>query len=453
MPFIPHTEDDIREMLGAIGVGSIDELFDEIPEELRAGPLQAVPEALSEMEVGRLMHDRAALDQGCLNFIGAGAYEHHIPAAVWQIATRGEFYSAYTPYQAEASQATLQVIYEYQTMMTGLTGLDVSNASLYDGASALAEAVLMAVRCNRKSKSRRILVPRSLNPAYRATVHAIVKNQGIELIDVPTDPQSGRTSMDRLEELAGADLTALVIPHPNFFGVLEDVDQLTDWAHAREAVVIAVVNPVTLGLLEPPGRWGEAGADIACGEGQPLGAPLSSGGPYFGFMCCRQQHVRQMPGRIVGRTVDADGRPGFVLTLQAREQHIRRSKATSNICTNQGLVVTAATIHLALLGPEGLERVAAASYANTHALVERVRSLGVEPAFSGECFHEVALRLGRPAAEVASRMADHGVLGGYDLARDYSGMEDCLLVCATETKTESDLDRYVEALGAALASG
>ncbi len=451
MPFIPHTQDEIDAMLAAIGVPQIETLFDEIPAALRSGPLQAVPEALSEMEVARLMRGRAAQDAGALNFIGAGAYEHHIPAAVWEIATRGEFYSAYTPYQAEASQGTLQLIYEYQTMMTGLTGMEVSNASLYDGASALAEAVLMAVRLNRKSKSRRVLMPRSVHPAYRATAHAIVHAQGIELVDLPIDAASGRLDPATLEAYADEDITALVVPQPNFFGVLEEADALTDWAAAHGVTLIAAVNPLTLAVLKPPGEWGGgAGADIVVGDGQPLGAPLSSGGPYYGFMCTRQTHVRQMPGRLVGRAVDADGKPGFVLTLQAREQHIRRSKATSNICTNQGLVVTASTIHMAVLGPEGLARVAAASYANTHALVERLRPLGVEPVFGGEFFHEVALRLPRAAAPVLENMAEQGVLGGYDLGRDGLGMPDCVLVCATETKTEDDLQRYAEALASAL---
>ena len=451
MPFIPHTQDDIREMLAAIGVDSIDSLFDEIPAALRTGELKAIPEAMSEMEISRLMSDRAAQDAGALNFIGAGAYEHHIPAAVWQLTTRGEFYSAYTPYQAEASQGTLQLIYEYQTMMTGLTGMEVSNASLYDGASALAEAVLMAVRVHRKSKSRRVLVPTSVHPAYRATTHAIVDGQEIELVDVPYDAASGKVAVDALKPFEGEDITALVIQQPNFFGTLEEADELTRWARANNTLVIAVVNPLTLALLTPPGEWGDDGADIVCGDGQPLGAPVSSGGPYYGLMCCKQAHARQMPGRIVGRTVDADGKPGFVLTLQAREQHIRRSKATSNICTNQGLVVTASTIHMALLGPEGLERVAAASYANTHALVERVAELGPKPLFSGDYFHETVLKLDRPAKEVLAKMAEAGILGGYELGEDDPDKADCLLVCATETKTAADLDAYVDAMRTALA--
>jgi len=453
MPFIPHTDQDIQEMLAAIGVDSIGQLFDEIPAELGAGQLTEVPPAVSEMEISRVMQQRAAQDGGLINFAGAGAYEHHIPAAVWEITTRGEFYSAYTPYQAEASQGTLQVIYEYQSMMAGLTAMDVSNASLYDGASALAEAVLMAARANRRSRSKRVLMPTSVHPVYRATADTIVRNQGFELVEVPFDPASGRVRAEDLEAYAGEDITALVVPQPNFFGVLEEADELTRWAQANGALTIAVVNPLTLALIHPPGEWGDGGADIACGDGQPLGVPLSSGGPYYGLLCCKQAHVRQMPGRLVGRTVDADGKAGFVLTLQAREQHIRRSKATSNICTNQGLAVTASTIHMALLGPEGLERSAAASYTNAHRLAEQVQGLGVEPAFSGDYFHELALRLPRPAGQVVEAMVDEGVLAGYDLGRDYAGYEDCLLTCATETKTEADLDHYVAALGRALGQG
>jgi len=446
MPFIPHTENDIRDMLQAIGANDIDDLFDEIPADLRSGELKTIPPAMGEMAVDRLMRDRAARDGRPLNFIGAGAYEHYIPSAVWQVATRGEYYTAYTPYQAEASQGTLQLIYEYQSMMTGLTGMEVSNASLYDGASSLAEAVLMAVRANRKSKSRKILMPTTVHPAYRATTHAIVHTQDIVLEEIPFDSNSGRIDPASLDQWEGEDITALVIPQPNFFGVLEDVDALTAWAEARDIIVIAVVNPLSLALLKPPGEWGESGADIVCGEGQPLGAPLSSGGPYYGLMCSKMKYARQMPGRIVGRTVDADGKPGFVLTLQAREQHIRRSKATSNICTNQGLVVTASTIHMALMGPEGLRRVAAHSWRNTHELLKKLSEAGVKAAFNSDSFHELVIRVGKPAEEVLARMAESGVLGGYALSRDYVDMDDAILICATETKTPEDLERYVAVL-------
>ena len=452
MPFIPHTEEDKKEMLAAIGANSIEDLFDEIPAELRIEGLgDAVSEGLNEMGVARLMRECAAGDAVGLNFIGAGAYEHYIPQAVWDITTRGEFYSAYTPYQAEASQGTLQVVYEYQTMMARLNGLDVSNASLYDGASALAEAVLMSVRAHRKSKSKRILMPGTVHPAYRAVVKNIVKNQGVTIEELPYCADAGKTLAAELGKYKGEDITALVIPQPNFFGVLEDVDALTDWAANNNVLSIAVVNPMALALLTPPGEWGEDGVDISCGEGQSLGVPLSSGGPYYGFMCCKQKHVRQLPGRIIGRTVDLDGKPGFTLTLQAREQHIRRSKATSNICTNQGLMVTASTIYMSLMGAEGLERVASQSMNNTQALTEKLCALdGVEPVFSGANFHDVVLRLAKPVDAVLEALADKGVYGGYALGEQYSELADCISVCATETKTEADLNAYASALASVL---
>ncbi len=447
MPFIPHNDTDIRAMLDAIGVDEIEQLFDEIPDSLRIDALDGVPEAIGEMELQRLMRERAERDGGALCFLGAGAYEHHIPAAVWEITTRGEFYSAYTPYQAEASQGTLQLIYEYQTMMSSLTGLDVSNASLYDGATALAESALMAVRANRKSRSARILVGAAVNPTYLKVCEAIAGNQGLGFESLGLDVDAGVTDPASLDRYADEDITALVIQQPNFLGGLDDVDRLTDWAHERGALVIAVVNPTSLALLKPPGEWGETGADIACGEGQPLGVPLSSGGPYFGLMAAKKALVRQMPGRIVGRTVDMDGREGFTLTLQAREQHIRRSKATSNICTNQGLMVTAATLYMSLLGADGLERVASACVANTARLVEALTRVdGVSPLFDGPRFHEAALRLERPVGPVLAALAERNILGGFDLSSAFPDLGNALLVCATETKTEEDIETYAAAL-------
>ena len=454
MAFIPHTPDDVARMLEVIGVPSIEALFDEIPKALRAGVL-SLPPPISEMEVARLLTERAALDGRPLNFIGAGAYEHHIPAPVWAITTRGEFYSAYTPYQAEASQGTLQLIYEYQSMMCALTGMEVSNASLYDGASALAEACLMAVRANRGSTSRRILLPRAVNPTYAQVARAIAGNQDISFESVDFDRSAGRTLLAALQRYGGQDFTALVIQQPNFFGSFEEVDALTDWAHANKLLVIAVVNPTSLALLKPPGQWGTSvehhGADIVCGEGQPLGVPLASGGPYFGFMATRMQYVRQMPGRIVGRTVDSEGRPGFSLTLQAREQHIRRSKATSNICTNQGLLVTAATIYMSLLGSRGLEAVAEACMQRTADLVAALsRVAGVKRAFSAAHFHEAVLLLDRPPAPLLAALARRGILGGLDLSELYPELGHALLVCATETKLGVDIDSYAAALADAM---
>jgi glycine dehydrogenase subunit 1 len=453
MPFIPHTEADVREMLAVIGAPDIEALFDEIPPELRVRSLAGIPAGLNEQQVLRLMHERARRDGLPLNFIGAGAYEHHIPAAVWAIVTRGEYYSAYTPYQAEASQGTLQTIYEYQSMITALTGLQVANASLYDGATAVAEACLMAVRAHRRSRSARILMPTTVHPHYRAVAAASAGGQGLKFEALPYVPGSGQLALAALDPQAGSDITALVIQQPNFFGQLEDVDALTDWAHAQGALVIAIVNPTSLALLKPPGEWGAKGADIVVGDGQPLGCPLSSGGPYFGFMATRMEFVRQMPGRIVGRTVDLEGRPGFTLTLQAREQHIRRGKATSNICTNQGLLMVAGTLYMALMGAEGLERVAAACMARSEELVSALTKLpGVRRAFTGARFHEAVLLLDRPVAPLLEALAEAGLEGGYDLARHYPELGPALLVCATETRTAEDIAAYAAALGQVLAS-
>lgn len=451
MPFIPHTEADVQSMLKSIGAKAIEDLFDEIPDSLRIGELAGVPVGMSEMEISRLMRSRADQDGVSICFAGAGAYDHHIPAAVWSIVTRGEFYSAYTPYQAEASQGTLQLIYEYQTAMTRLTAMDVSNASMYDGASALAEAVLMAERSQKKGGSRRVVVPTTVHPAYRKVLKSILGVQKIEIVEVDFDHASGQINPVALDASDLPEFTALVIPQPNYFGVVEEVDALTNWAHARGALVIAVVNPVALALLKPPGLWGDNGADITCGDGQPLGVPMSSGGPYFGFLCCKQELVRNMPGRIVGRTTDLDGKPGFALTLQAREQHIRRAKATSNICTNQGLLVTAATIHMAMIGAEGLRRVALQSTQNTRALRDALCAIeGVSQVYSGAFFHEVALRTPRPAQPLIESLVADGLLAGVALGSDFSDSENVFLVCATECRSAEDIKHFAQALRARL---
>lgn len=443
MPFIPHTEQDVKDMLVTIGANSIEALFDEIPSALRFDQFTHIPAGVNEMTLVKIMQKRAAQDLAGLCFIGAGAYEHHIPAAVWDIASRGEFLTAYTPYQAEASQGTLQLIYEYQTMMANLLGMDVSNASLYDGAVATAEALLMAVRLQRKASARCILVPGSLSPFYLLVIDTILKNQNIVIETIPYSKEQGCVLPESLKAYEGKEIAALVIPQPNFFGRLEEVDALTDWAHQQGALVVGVVNPTAMALLKEPGSWGDKGADIVCGEGQPLGIPLASGGPYFGFMACKMPYVRQMPGRIVGRTVDAEGKEGFALTLQAREQHIRRSKATSNICTNQGLLVTAATIYMSLLGAEGLQRVAAASHQGAVFLMEKLLAIkGVELAFVGPVFHEFVLRLPVPAAQVLKKL--EGIQGGYDLSEYYPELGHALLICVTETKTEEELLLYAE---------
>ena len=451
MPFIPHTSDDIKEMLATIGVAQIEDLFDEIPTALRNADLTGVLPSLNEMELGRLIRERAAQDSGLQCYIGAGAYEHHIPAAVWQVTTRGEFMTAYTPYQAEASQGTLQLLYEYQTMMASLMGLDVSNASLYDGASALAEAVLMAARINKKKTTQRILLPLTVHPFYREVVKSIVTQQDIEIADLPFDKTSGCISLQTLEQFASQDVTALVIPQPNFFGNLEDVDGLTNWTHQHGGLTIGVVNPMAMALLKPPGQWGEKGADIAAGEGQPLGVPLASGGPYYGFLCCKQDYVRQLPGRIVGRTVDVEGKQGFVLTLQAREQHIRRGKATSNICTNQGLLVTASTIFMSIMGPAGLKKVALTCHQNLEILKEKLTTIpDIAVAFNSATFHEIVLRLPVSVDAVLEQLAKENIQAGFSLTKIFPELGECLLVCVTETKTEKDLQHFADKLREAL---
>lgn len=447
MPYIPHTPEDTKEMLTSIGANDTQALFDEIPSSLQYAGFQNIPAGINEMDMLKEAHSLSHKNHNGICFIGAGCYEHHIPAAVWDIASRGEFLTAYTPYQAEASQGTLQLLYEYQTMICELTGMDVSNASMYDGATALAEAVLMAVRVNKHSKTNRVLVAGTIHPYYRETIETIVRNQHIEVITLPYDEQQGITALAALDQYAGEDITALVIAQPNFFGCLEQVDKLTNWAENNKTISVACVNPVSLALLKPPGEWGNHGVDIVCGEGQPLGSPMASGGPYFGFLSTRMAHVRQMPGRLIGRTVDKEGKVGFSLTLQAREQHIRRAKATSNICTNQGLLVTAATIHMSLLGAEGLRQVASQCHQNTHELVDALVQIeGVSQVFQAPYFHEVVLKVNQPVNEVLKQLADAGIAGGYAPEEHYPQLANTLLVCATEMRTSDDIAKYAKAL-------
>lgn len=450
MPFIPHTTEDTAAMLTTIGVSSLSALFSEIPSDLQIDGFPSLPVGLSEMEAGRLMQEKAKQDGVRMCFMGAGAYEHHIPAAVWELTTRGEFMTAYTPYQAEASQGTLQLLWEYQTMMASLMGMQVSNASMYDGATALAESILMAVRL-KKQEAPCILLPLSLHPHYRAVLETILLNRGIELMFVPFNDK-GQTPLTHWQALkTEKQITAVVLMQPNFFGIIDDVNEVTDWAQAQGALVIGLVNPLAMALLKPPGQWGAKGADIACGEAQPFGVPLASGGPYVGFLCTQEKYIRQMPGRIVGKTQDLSGKRGFTLTLQAREQHIRRGKATSNICTNQGLLVTAATIYMSLLGPVGLRQVAIACHQNSQSLKALItqRNLGVF-LFDAPTFHEQVLWLEKPVATVLDYMAAHNIDAGVALAPYFEGLKNGLLICVTETKTEADLMNYVDVLERAL---
>ena len=455
MPFIPHTQADVDVMLAEIGVADIDSLFDEIPKELTSDRLDHVPEGMSELAMLQHMAERAEQDQGYTCFLGGGSYDHHIPSAVWDLTTRGEFMTAYTPYQAEASQGTLQLIYEYQSMMVALTGMDVSNASVYDGASGLAEAVLMAIRANKKNKSGRVLIAQTVHPHYTQTTRNIVQNQNvlIEALPMHGDGAGGVLDLSALNAGAaqGEAPGAIVIQQPNFYGRMEDVDALADWAHAQNTLVIAVVNPMSLGVLKPPSEWGKNGADIVCGDGQPFGVPMASGGPSFGFICSRKEYMRQLPGRIIGKTEDLDGRTGYTLTLQAREQHIRRGKATSNICTNQGLLVTAGTIYMSLMGPQGIRETAITCHRRAVELQQRLLQIdGVEEFFTGPFFHEFALRLPIPAVKVVEAMMAEGILPGLVLA-DFSdgSLEHAkygLLVAVTEKRTTAEIEQYVTML-------
>ncbi|MDE0093744.1 MAG: aminomethyl-transferring glycine dehydrogenase subunit GcvPA [Gammaproteobacteria bacterium] len=442
MPFIPHTPSEASQMLARIGASSIDTLFDEIPALVPTADFSSIPLGISEMEMFRQFSQRAKLDELGPCFVGAGCYDHYIPAAVWDIATRGEFYTAYTPYQAEASQGTLQLLYEFQTIMASLAGLDIANASVYDGGSGLAEAILMAVRCNRQSKSKQVILMGAVHPHYVSAVQTLVSSQGIELHT--TDRKAGKTNLDSIQI---EDPVAVVVQQPNFLGILESVDEITDWAHSRGAMVIAVTNPLTLAVLKAPGTWGKEGADICCGDGQPLGVPMASGGPSFGFLCTKQKYVRQMPGRIVGRTTDADGNEGYTLTLQAREQHIRRAKATSNICTNQGLLVTAATIYMSIMGLTGMKNTAIRCHENTTRLVEKLLATGkAARVYDSHYFHECVIRTERDSKDLMQKMLnDQHFLAGFPLGTFDENLADSFLICATEKRTEQEIDNYVDA--------
>lgn len=451
MSFIPHKPEQIKKMLDTIGASSVDQLFDEIPSNLRAKTLK-ISDGINEIQLANLARKRANKNHHNTNFIGAGAYSHYIPSAIWDIVGRGEFYTAYTPYQAEASQGGLQVIYEFQTMMAGLTGMDASNASMYDGATALAESVLMAIRSNKKAKSQKVLIVEALHPTYLNVLETITKHQDIDVDVVGLDSHNGKTDIAKLANFEDTQYAAVVLQSPNFLGQIADVDGITNWAHKHGALVIAVTNPMSLAILKSPAEWGDNGADIVCGEGQPMGVPLASGGPYFGFMTCKMPHVRQMPGRIVGRTVDLDGNEGFCLTLQAREQHIRRAKATSNICTNQGLMVTAATIYMSLLGAEGLERVASVSHENTTKLANELSKLdGVSIRFNNAFFNEIVIDLPVSAETFVVEMERESIDAGYFLGYYDGDLENSIMICSTEIHTSEDHVEYIAAAKKVLA--
>jgi glycine cleavage system P protein (glycine dehydrogenase) subunit 1 len=454
MPYGPHTVDDRERMLGALGITSVDELFADIPEPLRASPL-ALPDPEPELELSARLATLAGRNlTGLASFIGGGVYRHWSPPAVDQLLLRGEWYTAYTPYQPEISQGTLQSIYEYQSLIAELTGLDVVSASHYDGAAATAEAALMACRQTRR---KRVLVSRAVHPHYRATMETYF-GAGLELEEVPTvanGDAAGTTDLAALERVLGETdrpVAGVVLAQPNFFGLLERMPRVGELAHAAGALFIAVIEPVSLAVLAPPGAYG---ADIAAGEGQPLGIPPQYGGPYLGLLASTDALVRQIPGRLVGMTTDLDGRRAFVMTLRAREQDIRRDRAASNICTNQALLALAASIYLATIGPHGLRDVAALGAARAAELEAALAAVGAPRLHPGPYLNEFAVRV-PDARRVHHRLIERGILAGLvlaDVEPADAGLDDALLVCATEVTTSDEIGRFAEALGDLLAGG
>jgi len=439
--FTPHTSDDRRRMLEAVGLSDTDELFAEVAGALPPGDVSDLP-ALSEFALRRHLWDIARLngrpDQTPC-FRGAGAYEHYIPAAVPQILSRGEFFTAYTPYQAEISQGTLQAMYEFQTMVCELFGMEVANASMYDGASALAEAVLMAMRITRK---RRVLVSEGLHPHWRQTLETYTSNVKPELVPIPLS--HGTVDPESVASVLNGETAAVIVQSPNVLGLIEPTRELGAVLAGADALYVLSAYPVSLGLLASPG---EVGADIAVGEGQPLGIPLSYGGPYLGLLATKTQHVRQMPGRMAGVAHDEDGRRGYVMTLQAREQHIRRERATSNICSNQALCALAATVYLALMGPEGFRAVAARTFDTAHRLADQLAQLrGCSLAFDRPFFNEFVLELPVPAEDIERELWDDGIISGLPLGRWYPERRNQMLFCATEVIADAAIHRLMAAM-------
>jgi glycine dehydrogenase subunit 1 len=449
MAYEANTSDDLRVMLSAIGIGTLDDLFKVIPAELRTrGPL-GVPPALSELELTAKVSEALAQNQ-CADqktcFLGGGAYDHFIPAVVDNLAGRGEFYTAYTPYQAEASQGTLQSTFEYQTLMTQLTGLDVSNASLYDGGSAAAEAMLMALSTTRRFGQ--VVVAETVHPEYRQVLATFLEHLEPKLVTVAAT--EGRVTADSVARVLSDQTAAVILQYPNFLGQLEDVQGIFKAARDRGALAVVAFDPISVGLLKRPVEYG---ADIAVAEGQSLGNHLCFGGPYLGIMVCRDEYVRKMPGRIVGQTTDRKGNRCWVLTLQTREQHIRREKATSNICTNQGLLALRASIYLAVMGPLGLRQAAELSTRKAHYAAEQLAAVpGVSLAFPGPFFKEFVVRTRKPPSDVLTDLRGRGYHGGIELARFYPGLTDCILVAVTEKRTKAEIDGLAQAYKAACAS-
>jgi glycine dehydrogenase subunit 1 len=442
--YIPHTEEDVRKMLDVIGVGKLEDLFETIPKEYRLSKLLNLPEPLSEPDL--LLHFQGLQAPMTNCFLGAGAYHHFIPAVVPNLVSRSEFYTAYTPYQPEISQGTLQAIFEYQTLMCQLTGMEVSNASMYDGASSLAEAVLMA---HRITKRRKVLLSQAVHPEYRRVIQTYIDPDQQEIILVPYQKKEGRTDEEVLLELLKEDVSAVVIQSPNFFGVIEDLQGIGEKIHdCGGLMIVGFSEAVAYGILQPPGAMG---ADIVAGEGQSLGIAVSYGGPYLGIFATLETFVRNMPGRLVGETIDLEGKRGFVLTLATREQHIRRERATSNICTNEGLCALMATVFLSCLGKEGLKELAMMNLSKTEYAkkgISRIR--GCKLNFAAPTFNEFVLRIEKEPEEVLEKLRKERILGGLPLEKFFPELDHHLLVTVTEMNRKEEIDRWGEALEKAL---
>lgn len=443
MRYLPNTERDRQAMLAAIGAKSVADLFADIPERTRLGRELKLPAPLAETELRSHLRSLAAQNADVERytcFLGGGAYDHYIPSVVGHVISRNEFYTAYTPYQPEVSQGTLQTIYEYQTMIAELTGMDVANASMYDGASAAAEAILLSKASNGRSG---VVVSRGLHPESRAVCRTYTSGQGVTFLEVPL-AADGSTDQQRATALVTDKTTCLIVQYPNFLGVIEPLAELAKAAHDKGALFVVVSNPIALGVLNPPGMFG---ADVVCGEGQPLGLPLGFGGPYLGFFACLEKYQRRMAGRLSGQTVDNRGQRAFVLTLQTREQHIRREKATSNICSNEALCALAACVYLTDLGKQGLQEVAMQCLQKAHYAQERITRLpGFGPAFAGPFFHEFAVRIPVPVARLQKGLLERGILGPLDLGRFYPEYEGLGMFAVTEKRTRKEIDDLVAAM-------
>jgi glycine dehydrogenase subunit 1 len=449
--YVPVTEAQKKEMLDYIGAGSIDDLFSDIPAGLRLSKPLDLPVGMPELELAAHMRDLSeknypASKYAC--FLGAGAYDHYIPSAVKHIISKSEFYTAYTPYQPEISQGMLQAIFEYQSMICNLTKMDVSNASMYDGSTALTEAALMA--CSATGRDS-ILVPRTVHPEYREVLKTYAHYCGFTVTETGYRPETGRTDLDEIAGKIGANTAAVILQSPNFFGVVEEMEKLGGILEGSGSLFIACVDPISLAMLKPPG---EAGADIAVGEGQPLGNPLAYGGPYLGFFAVKSKLLRKMPGRIVGQTTDSEGRTAYVLTIQAREQHIRREKATSNICSNQALNALAAVAYMTVMGPGGLRRAAELCVNKSCYALKKLTETGAfRQVFNAPFFREFAVRCGSKVDDINSKLLEKGIIGGLDLGKYYPELKDCWLVAVTEKRTACEIDKLAEAAGEVCGNG